>query len=84
MMIHPDDAGFIYATDAEFDREGAREVGYENQNHAWVLSDRDCWYANPFYTGPKVKHPEDDSDCYEQDDCELAAKAPYVYEDFPF
>lgn len=61
-MLHPDDEGFTYATDSDWDREGAREVGYERQHQEWILSDRDCWYRNPFYTGPKGKHPEDDSD----------------------
>jgi hypothetical protein len=64
-MVHPDDEGFTYATDADFDREGARETGRENAKHAWILSDRDVWYANPFYQGPPQRHPEDDSDAYE-------------------
>ena len=50
---------FTYASDAEFDREGAREIGFENQDKAWILSDRDSWYPNPFYVGPPVRHPED-------------------------
>lgn len=61
-MLHPDDEGFTYATDSDWDREGAREVGYERQDQEWILSDRDCWYRNPFYNGPKGKHPYDDSD----------------------
>lgn len=51
---------FVYASDADFDREGAREVGAANPDHAWILSDRDVWYKNPFYQGPPVRHPEDD------------------------
>lgn len=61
-MIHPDDEGFTYASDADFDREGAREGGRENPDRAWILSDRDVWYRNPFYQGPPVRHPEDDGD----------------------
>jgi hypothetical protein len=26
--------------------------------HQWILSDRDCWYKNPFYVGPDQPHPE--------------------------
>ncbi len=62
MLIHPDDEGFTYSTDAEWDREGARDIGREQPDRAWILSDRDVWYANPFYCGPAVRHPEDDSE----------------------
>lgn len=50
------------ATGAEADAEYARNVGFERQNQAWILSDRDVWYRNPFYTGPAVRHPEDEYD----------------------
>jgi hypothetical protein len=60
MNIHPDDAGFTYATDAEWDSAGATEMGAGRPERAWILSDRDVWYRNPFYTGPAVRHPEDD------------------------
>lgn len=48
------------ATIAEADREWARNVGIENPERAWILSDRDCWYPNPAYSGPPVPHPESD------------------------
>ncbi len=48
------------ATIAEADAEFARNVGRQRQQQAWILSDRDVWYRNPFYTGPAVRHPEDD------------------------
>lgn len=51
---------FHYATDAEWDREGAREIGRDNPQQAWILSSRDTWYQNPFYQGPPVPHPEED------------------------
>lgn len=51
---------FRYATEGEADREYAREVGRERRDRAWILSDRDCWYPNPFYVGPPVPHPEAD------------------------
>jgi hypothetical protein len=47
------------ATEAEADAEYARNVGYDNPERAWILSDRDVWYRNPAYTGPAVPHPED-------------------------
>lgn len=50
------------ATVAEADREYAHEVGRTNADREWILSDRDVWYRNPFYTGPRGRHPEDDGD----------------------
>lgn len=46
---------FMQEADAQF----AHEVGRDNSQKAWILSDRDVWYPNPFYTGPAVRHPED-------------------------
>jgi hypothetical protein len=54
------------ATEAEADREYAHWAGEANHDRPWILSDRDVWYANPFYTGPAVPHPEDD--IYEKED----------------
>lgn len=51
------------ASEAEADREYARFVGFSNPERAWVLSDRDVWYANPAYAGPPQPHPEDDHAC---------------------
>jgi len=48
------------ATEAEADREYARNVGAMRPNDAWILSDRDVWYQNPSYSGPPVPHPESD------------------------
>ncbi len=50
------------------DREYARNVGREDPTACWVLSDRDVWYRNPFYSGPMQPHPEDDADMYEEAD----------------
>jgi hypothetical protein len=44
---------------ADEDREFASRKGAEHPEQAWILSDRDVWYANPAYTGPRVPHPED-------------------------
>jgi|6_EtaG_2_1085325.scaffolds.fasta_scaffold07672_3 hypothetical protein len=52
---------FEYATDTDWDRADARQRGSENINQAWVLTDRDVWHKNPFYTGRAVPHPEDPS-----------------------
>ena len=64
-MIHPDDEGFHYSTDAEWDAAAAIELGAADPRSAWVLTDRDCWHANPFYVGPPVPHPESDPDDFE-------------------
>ena len=48
------------ATMAEADREFAHNVGREQPGVAWILSDRDVFYKNPFYQGPPVPHPNDD------------------------
>jgi len=45
---------------AEADRQYAHAIGEQNPDWAWVLSDRDAWYPNPYYTGPPVPHPESD------------------------
>jgi len=55
--VHPDDDTHL-ATEGEADREYAHNVGRDHPEKAWILSDRDVWYANPFYRGPKVEHPE--------------------------
>lgn len=44
--------------EAEADREYAFNAGMDNPDRAWILSDRDVWYPNPFYRGPAVPHPE--------------------------
>jgi hypothetical protein len=38
--------------------EFARNYGMDHPDQAWLLHDWDVWAANPFYTGPKVPHPE--------------------------
>jgi hypothetical protein len=61
-IIHPDDVGFTYSTDTEWDRQDAYERGAANPERAWISTDRDVWHKNPFYQGPPVRHPEDDSE----------------------
>jgi hypothetical protein len=60
---------------AQADAQWAREVGRERSQQAWILSDRDVWYANPFYSGPPVPHPEHYS---EDDDVTPEALAFYA------
>ena len=36
--------------------------GYFEPEQAWLLHDFDVWVKNPYYDGPPVRHPEDDSD----------------------
>lgn len=50
----------MFATMQEADAEHALNVGKQHQTQAWILSDRDVWYRNPFYQGPPQPHPEDE------------------------
>lgn len=54
------------ATMTDAAKEYARNVGRDNPDRAWILTDYDTWEANPFYTGPRVPHP--DSDMVPDDD----------------
>jgi len=40
----------------------AAAYGAEDTERAWILSPFDTWERNPFYQGPPVAHPEDDSE----------------------
>lgn len=55
-----EEADFVVATDADWDRAEARDLGERNAEVEWVLTDRDVWHKNPFYTGEPGRHPEDD------------------------
>lgn len=70
-----EDQEFFYATDTDWDRAEARFLGMQEPNRAWISTDRDVWHKNPFYHGPPVPHPEDDS--YEEDDF-IGPRRPYV------
>lgn len=52
-----DDLGY-YNPIVESEHEYIYHVGSHNEDQCWILSDRDVWYRNPFYTGPEVEHPE--------------------------
>lgn len=49
------------ATQTEAEREWVTNVSHDRADQAWLLSDRDVWYANPAYQGPPVPHPEDEN-----------------------
>lgn len=75
------------ATESEADAEYVRNVGHDSPEREWILSSRDCWYRNPWYTGTPGRHPEDDSDCYMDDlNCDgfESAASDSTEDDFPF
>ena len=47
-----------FDTVSEADRGSAAAVGFNHPEKAWILSDRDVWYPNPAYRGPRQPHPE--------------------------
>ena len=48
------------ATNEEAMMEMAHTIGSLHPDRAWLLDDRDVWVANPFYSGPPTRHPEED------------------------
>lgn len=60
---------FTRASDAEVDRYDVELGAFNNNNteSAWILSNRDCWYPNPYYVGPPVPHPESYAAEYAED-----------------
>lgn len=52
----------LVGTSAPHLREFARNAGAEQPDRAWILTPWDTWEPNPFYSGPPVRHPEDDYD----------------------
>jgi hypothetical protein len=59
------------ATPTEACREYARNVGAEQPDRAWILTDYDTWERNPFYHGPPAPHPEDDFGPEDEVACEF-------------
>ena len=49
---------YTYASDSDWDRAEAYELGALDRDSAWILTDRDIWHKNPFYKGPPQPHPE--------------------------
>ncbi len=52
-------------TQSDHDNHEAQVLGETHPERAWILTDRDVWHRNPYYTGPAQPHPEDD--CHEPD-----------------
>lgn len=62
--------------------EYAREHGRDRPDQAWIASPFDTWEPNPFYTGPKVPHPESDEfETYEGPVAE--DRSPFAGQDLP-
>ena len=49
----------MLATYSDAMREYAMNVGAEQADRAWILTDYDVWVANPHYRGAPQPHPED-------------------------
>jgi len=84
MFEHPDDAGFHYSSDTEWDRAEAYQLGELYPERAWVNTDRDVWHKNPFYKGPPVPHPES----YDGEDTDEVIASAHIerdmLDDMPF
>lgn len=52
----------LVGTSAPHLREYAYNAGMHEPERAWICTPWDTWEPNPFYKGPPVRHPEDDSD----------------------
>ena len=68
------------ATMSEACKEFACNAGMDNPGDAWILTPWDSWERNPFYSGPPVRHPEDDSD----DEPQAQATLDYIADEIPF
>lgn len=82
MWIQYQDEEGPLATIDDACREYARNVGRERLEQAWILTDYDTWQRNPFYTGPAVRHPEDDY--YEEYEEEVDVNVNKIDEEWPF
>lgn len=81
--MYQDNAPLATPNDAM--HEFARNVGRERPESAWILTPYDVWQANPFYTGPKVAHPESDN-AWDEEPLYNPAPFPVVddNDDIPF
>lgn len=70
------------ATPDDAIREFAVNVGRDRAEQAWLLTDYDTWVRNPFYSGPAVRHPEDDY--YEDEGDDVPRGTVEEDEDIPF
>ena len=49
----------LFPTAREIDYHDAVSIGEQHRDQEWILSDRDVFHKNPFYTGPRTPHPEE-------------------------
>lgn len=49
-----EESEFVLATEGEWNATEARFLGAMNPNQEFVLTDRDTWHRNPFYTGKQT------------------------------
>lgn len=62
---------FTHTTESEWDRAEASERGYNEPDSEWILTNRDVWHKNPYFTGtPSGRHPEDDQEWQEENNAE--------------
>lgn len=52
------------ATESDAIREFAFNVGRDQPDREWISTPYDTWERNPFFTGRPGRHPEDDSDLF--------------------
>ncbi len=57
-----EEAEFHHSSIAEWDAFEAKLEGEKHPDRCWILSDRDVWYRNPYYTGPEQPHPDYDEE----------------------
>ena len=70
---------------ADLDKGEALWDSDKKSDQAWILSDRDVWYANPNYKGLPMPHPEYEE--YEENEVaqqEFNPKDTTDYSDLPF
>lgn len=73
------------ATPAEAAREYAHNAGAEERGREWILTPWDSWERNPFYTGPRGRHPEDDyADEPGEDYAPSWPHGPLIDDEIPF
>jgi hypothetical protein len=65
------------ATPTDARHEYAANAGAVRPQDAWIITPWDTWEANPFYVGPKVRHPEDDYENDTDDVVPLDADIPW-------
>lgn len=62
-------------TQSDHDNHEAMVLGDMKPDQAWILTDRDVWHKNPYYTGPAVPHPEDYDEHHYMTDADREALA---------